>query len=212
MNVRIVLADDHPAVRKGLIQVFSEEGDLEVVAECCDGETALVAIREHAPDVAVVDLRMPRATGLDVLKRLQSEAVRPPVILLVGNISDDEVMEAMRLGVKGIVLKEFAPSLLVQSVRKVASGGVWLEKESVARVLDKLLGKEERAQSARSILTAREIELTVMTAGGLSNREIAEKLFISEGTVKSHLHTIFEKLSIKGRMQLAQFARENSLV
>jgi len=209
--INIVLADDHPVVRRGLTQFFDEVDDLRVVAECEDGESALNEVRKHNPDVLIVDLRMPGASGLEVLRRLRSESQQPATIILAGNISDDEVVEAMRLGAKGVVLKEMAPMLLVQCIRKVAAGGVWLEKEAIGRALGKLLQGGDGAR-ARNILTPREIEIVKMVAEGYGNREVAERLFISEGTVKTHLHTIYEKLGLKGRVQLVAYVRENGLM
>jgi DNA-binding NarL/FixJ family response regulator len=210
--IDIVLADDHPVVRRGLKQFFEEVDDLRVVAECEDGESALDEVRKHNPDVLIVDLRMPRASGLEVLRRLRSEEKQPATIILAGNISDDEVVEAMRLGARGVVLKEMAPMLLVQCIRKVAAGGVWLEKEAIGRTLGKLLQGASEAARARNVLTPREIEIVKMVAEGFGNREVGERLFISEGTVKTHLHTIYEKLGLKGRVQLVAYVRENGLM
>jgi len=209
--INIIVADDHPVVRKGLTQFFEEVEDLRVVAECEDGDAALSAVRRHKPDVLIVDLRMPGTNGLEVLRRLRSEEIPTATIILAGNISDDEVVEAMRLGARGVVLKEMAPMLLVQCIRKVASGGVWLEKEAIGRALGKLLQGSEGVR-ARNLLTPRETEIMKMVAEGHGNREVAERLFISEGTVKTHLHTIYEKLGLKGRLQLVAYARENALL
>lgn len=208
--INIVLADDHPVVRRGLTQFFEEVDDLRVVAECQDGMSAIDEVRKHNPDVLILDLRMPGASGLEVLRRLRSEAQQPATIILAGNISDDEVVEAMRLGAKGVVLKEMAPMLLVQCIRKVAAGGIWLEKEAIGRTLGKLLQGD--GPRARNVLTPREIEIVKMVAEGHGNREVAERLFISEGTVKTHLHTIYEKLGFKGRVQLVAYVRENGLM
>jgi len=211
MTIRIVIADDHPVVRRGLSQFFADEEEMEIVAECADGGSALAEALLHSPDVLIVDLRMPGMSGLDVLRRLREKSKPIPTVLLAGNISDEEVMEAMRLGVKGVVLKEMAPALLVQCVRKVATGGTWLEKEAVGRAMEKMLQTELTRERVRDVLTAREIEIVQMVARGLANREVGEKLFISEGTVKSHLHTIYEKLGIRGRVQLANYAQANGL-
>lgn len=210
MTIRIVLADDHPVVRRGLVQFFADVDDFDVVAECADGTAAIEEVRRLEPDVLVADLRMPGATGMEVLRRLREEPAAPAVILLAGNISDDEVVEAMRLGAKGVVLKEMAPSLLVQCIRKVAAGGIWLEKEAIGRALEKLFQRDDARP--RAALTPREIEIVRMVAEGIGNREVGERLFISEGTVKTHLHTVYEKLGLKGRVQLATYARENGLL
>ena len=211
-NIRLVLADDHPLVRKGLIQFFEEEDGVQVVAECGDGAAALEAIREKSPDVVLLDLQMPKMNGIQVVERARQLGLDPKAILLVGSIREDDVIRAMRVGIRGIVLKEMAPSLLLQAIRKVAAGGNWIEKESMARAMDQLLDDETRRQMAPKILTARELEIVRMVYDGLRNREIGEKLFISEGTVKSHLHTIYEKLGVKTRVQLVSYVRENRLV
>jgi DNA-binding NarL/FixJ family response regulator len=211
MPIRIVIADDHPVVRRGLVQFMADEEELEVVAECADGQSALEAVTRYAPDVLLVDLQMPRLDGIEVLRRLNAMPSPPPAVMLAGNISDDEVVEAMRLGVKGVVLKEMAPALLVACIRKVASGGTWLEKEAVGRALEKMLKQEQSRQKVREVLTPREIDIVKMVASGLGNREIGEKLFISEGTVKTHLHSVYEKLGLKGRVQLANYAQEKGL-
>jgi len=210
-RIRIVLADDHPVVRRGLIQFCEEQEDLEVVGECSDGAKALEAVARTSPDVLIVDLRMPVLTGLEVLARLRELPQSPATVILAGDISDDQVIEAMRLGARGVVLKEMAPTLLVQCIRKVAAGGVWLEKEAVGRSLERLLQQETTRVRARDTLTPRETEIVGMIARGLSNREIGEQLFITEGTVKTHLHTIFEKLEVRSRLQLAAYAREKGL-
>lgn len=210
--IRVVIADDHHFVRKGLTQFLSEENEIDVVAECADGLDAMKAIHDHRPDLLVLDLRMPRMNGLELLARMKEESIDTPVVLLVGNISDDEMLEAMRFGVKGVVLKEMAPELLVQCIQKVSSGGQWLEKQSVARLLERMLRNEKAADAPAPDLTSREREIVTMVATGMTNREIAGKLFISEATVKSHLHTVFEKLGVTSRMQLSIFARNRGLV
>lgn len=211
MPIRIVIADDHPVVRRGLSQFIADDPGLEIVAECADGEQALAAVTQHQPDVLIVDLRMPHVGGLNVLRGLRDAHQAVAVIVLAGNIADDEVMEAMRLGAKGVVLKEMAPSLLLQCIRKVAAGGTWLEKEAVGRTLERILQNQDSRDRARELLTPRELEIVRLVARGFGNREVGEKLFISEGTVKTHLHTIFEKLGLKSRLQLAMYAQEKGL-
>lgn len=155
MPIRIVIADDHPVVRRGLSQFIADDPGLEIVAECADGEQALAAVTQHQPDVLIVDLRMPHVGGLNVLRGLRDAHQAVAVIVLAGNIADDEVMEAMRLGAKGVVLKEMAPSLLLQCIRKVAAGGTWLEKEAVGRTLERILQNQDSRDRARELLTPR---------------------------------------------------------
>jgi DNA-binding NarL/FixJ family response regulator len=212
VTIRIVIADDHPVVRRGLAQFIADEDGLEIVAECADGAGALEAVAHHAPDVLIVDLSMPGMDGLEVLRRLKDLPSPPAPVVLAGNISDEEVVEAMRHGAKGVVLKEMAPSLLVACIRKVAAGGTWLEKEAIGRTMEKLLRQEHTRQQVRDVLTPREIEIVRMVASGMGNREVGEKLFITEGTVKTHLHSVYEKLGVKGRVQLANYAQEKGLM
>jgi DNA-binding NarL/FixJ family response regulator len=209
--IRIVIADDHPVVRRGLAQFIDDEDGLEVVAECSDGAAAIEAVTRHAPDVLIVDLRMPVLDGLSVVRHFRDAPAGTSIVILAGNISDEEVLEAMRNGAKGVVLKEMAPSLLVACIRKVAAGGTWLEKEAIGRALERLLRQEHSRQQVRDVLTPREVEIVRMVASGLGNREIAEQLFITEGTVKTHLHSVYEKLGVKGRVQLANYAQEKGL-
>jgi len=209
--IRIVIADDHPVVLRGLAEFFADEADLEVVAECADGESALEAVARHQPDVLVIDLDMPSVGGIDVLRHLREAGNSMPTVLLAGEISDEDVVEAMRLGVRGVVLKTMSGALLVQCIRKVAAGSTWLEKEAVGRAMTRLLQNREPGEAGRSTLTPREIDIARMVALGLNNREVGAKLFITEGTVKTHLHTIYEKLALKGRVQLANYAKEKGL-
>ncbi|HEX7677766.1 MAG TPA: response regulator transcription factor [Thermoanaerobaculia bacterium] len=212
MAIRIVLADDHPIVLNGLDQLFSREPDIEVTDRCTNGVDAVAAVKRERPDVLVADLRMPGMGGLEILGVVQSEAPSTRVVLLTARIDHEEVLEAIRGGVGGIVLKESAPRQIIGCVRKVAGGEQWLDESVSHRALDTILRREAGATRAGGILTPREIEVARMVARGLRNREIAETLFITEGTVKVHLHTIFEKLGISRRMQLAAYAREQMLV
>lgn len=209
MSIRIIIADDHPIVLDGLAQLFRLESDFVVVAKCVDGEEALAAVREHSPDVMVLDLRMPRRNGLSVIREAIRDKLPTRIVLLTAALDEEEVYEAIRLGVRGLVLKESAPKVLIQCVREVAAGREWLEKETVGRALTKFL---RRQGSPGSSLTPREIEIVAMVASGLRNKEIATRLSISEGTVKIHLHSIYEKLQVGGRLELSVYARDHGLI
>lgn len=134
------------------------------------------------------------------------------VVVFTTAIDEDQALEAIRLGVRGVVLKEMAPRHLVQCVRKVHAGEQWLEKRSIGRVLDKLLQREAGARETAGVLTPREIEIVRMVARGLRNKEIGVGLAISEGTVKTHLHNIYEKLHVDGRVALTLYAQQKGLV
>lgn len=210
-TLRLVLADDHPVVLAGLRTLLEDDGGFEVVASCCDGEDALRAIVRSDPDVAILDLRMPRMNGIEVLRALKEDAIACRVVILAAAIQEDEVLEAMQLGVKGIVLKEMAPSMLIRAVRKVEAGGQWLEKESLGRAIDRMLNRAETLQSLKVILTERELEIMKIAAVGKGSAEIAETLSISPGTVKTHLHSIYTKLGVDGRVGLMIYAKDRGL-
>ena len=208
--IRIVLADDHRIVLDGLAQLLSLESDFEVLQLCTNGEEALQAVERHHPDVLVADVKMPGLTGVDVLRRLGAgDGSR--VVLLTAHITDGQVVEAVRLNVGGIVLKEAASRALVQCVRTVAAGGRWLDEPTVRAATESVQRREASLASASRTLTRRELEIVRMVATGLRNKQIGEKLAISEGTVKMHLHSIYEKLGISGRVDLTNYARENEL-
>lgn len=209
--IRLILADDHPLVLDGLEQLIRVEPDFEVVARCRDGEEALREVRAQQPDVLVLDVRMPRVDGLEVLRTLRQEEIPTRVVLLTAAVEEEELVEALRLGVGGVVLKEMAPHLLLEAMREVHSGGSWLDKGSVSRIVTKLLHESEGRKEAAQLLTPRELEIVRMVARGLRNRAIAEQLLISEGTVKIHLHNIYQKLAVDGRLELAVYAQAKGL-
>lgn len=211
-TIRIAIADDHPIVLAGLEQLFKLEEDFEIVARCANGEEALEAVRTHLPDILILDLRMPDRSGLGVLRQMKDRQHPTRVVVLTAALDEDEVIEAIRLGARGVVLKEMAPRLLIQCVRKVFEGGQWLEKESVGRALEKIIRRGAVSPSAAGSLTPRELEVVRLVAEGLRNKEIGERLMISEGTVKIHLHSIYEKLQIGGRVELSVYARDRGLV
>jgi DNA-binding NarL/FixJ family response regulator len=212
MTIRLVLADDHPIVLQGLQQLFERHPDFQVVASCPDGATALAAVLEHQPDVLVMDLRMPGKNGLDVLRLLAAGQSLCRTILLTAIVRDDEVMEAVKLGVRGIVLKESSPEVLVDCVRRVYRGEQWIERETVTRALQRVLNRDGVEREGSESLTPREIEIVRMVAQGLRNKVIAERLSISEGTVKVHLHNVYEKLGVDGRLELVLSAQQKGLI
>ncbi len=212
MPIRLVIADDHPVVLGGLEQVFRLAEGFELVASCGGGNEALEAIRRHQPDVAVLDIRMPGMGGLEVARRLgEQEACSTHLVLLTADIQEEEVLEALRLGVRGVLLKEMAARLLIECVRKVHGGERWIELGSFGQALDKLARRDSAAAEVAKLLTPRELEIVRLVGHGLRNREIAEKLHISEGTAKVHLHRIFGKLGVETRSALARYAVEKGL-
>jgi DNA-binding NarL/FixJ family response regulator len=210
MTIHLALADDHPIVLDGLAQLFGLEPDLSVVARCRNGEETLRALRGERVDVLILDLRMPGNDDLAVLRTLREEGIPARILILTAAIDDDRLARALHLGVSGVVLKETAPQILVQAVRAVHAGGLWLD-ESLGRSLPQLLRRGADLGEAARSLTRRELEIVRMAESGMRNRSIAEKLQISEATVKIHFHNIYQKLKVDGRLELAAYARRHGL-
>jgi two-component system, NarL family, nitrate/nitrite response regulator NarL len=208
MTIRLVLADDHPLLLDALARLVGQEPDMEVVARCGDGEAALRAAREHRPDVLVLDLRMPRLGGMEVLRRVAGEAPGVRVVVLAGELDEGGLLEAVRLGARGVVLKDTGPDVLVRCVRTVHEGGQWLDSHVAGRALERLLARETARQRVAAVLTPREVELVELVSQGLRNKEVAARLGISEGTVKIHLHRIYDKLGVGSRVGLANHVRD----
>jgi DNA-binding NarL/FixJ family response regulator len=211
MSIRLVIADAHPLILAGLQHLFHQEDDLYIVACCRDGEETLKAVYQHHPDVLILDFRLPGKDGWVVLQELVEEPLPVRVVLLAAALDVDEALQACRLGVSGVVLKEMADHLLIPCIRKVYAGGRWIERSSISRAVDTLLRREAGEHKLAKILTPREREMVGCVVGGLHNREIADKLGISEGTVKIHLHHIYKKLQVSSRLALLQYAYEQGL-
>lgn len=211
MPIRVVLADDHPIVLRGLEALLQLEPDFRVVASCASGEEALAAVRAHRPDVLVLDIRMRGKHGLTLAREIRDANLPTHVVIFAAALDDAQMLEAYRLGVRAIVLKEMAPGLLVQCLRTVHAGGQWPEKRTVVGVLDKIRRQEVGAQPAGPVLTPREIAVVRMVAAGLRNKEIGTRLAIGEGTVKVHLHHIYGKLKVDNRVALTVYARANDI-
>jgi DNA-binding NarL/FixJ family response regulator len=211
-QIRIVLTDDHPIVLDGLQRLFQTQPDFNVVAACNDGDSALEALAKFEVDVLVLDQRMPGKTGLDVLRIVGERRLPVRTVLLTAALRDDEVVEAVRLGASGVILKEASPDTLLECVRRVYRGEQWIDHETLSRAFGHVLQRESAAREAGKMLTPREIEIVKMIASGLRNKAIADRLSISEGTVKIHLHNIYEKLGVDGRLELVLFAQDKGLV
>lgn len=210
--IRVVVADAQPIVLKGLEGVLSAERDFKIVAQCKDGEETLRAVQAHRPDILILDVRIPGKDGLAVLRAVRKDKLPTRVVFLVQALTDEEMFEATRLGVDGVVLKEMDPRLLVQCVRKVHAGQSWIERTSSARALQNLLRREAGARDIAQHLSGREIEIARMAARGLRTKAIAEALHISDGTVKTHLHQVYDKLNVQNRAGLVAYLTEKGIL
>jgi two-component system, NarL family, nitrate/nitrite response regulator NarL len=215
--IRIVIADDHPIFRDGLRRLLETEADLKVVGEACDGAEAVKLSRQLRPDILLLDLAMPRHPGLEALREMSTSqspnGVR--VILLTAAAEKNQIVEALQLGARGVVLKDSATQLLLKSIHTVMSGEYWVGRESVSNLVQYLRtlvqSSGEEARQKKFGLTPRELEIVSAVVAGYSNKEIAEYFKISEDTVKHHLSNIFDKLGVSTRLELALFAVNQSL-
>jgi DNA-binding NarL/FixJ family response regulator len=212
VTIRLLLADDHPIVLAGLRGLFEDTGGFEVVASCRDGLTAVEEAERLRPDVAILDLRMPGMSGIEVLREMKKKTLATRTVILAATIDELDAVEAMRLGVNGLILKEMAPTQLVSCVRKVHAGEQWIEKNAVGRAIERLIAQNETMSSLRALLTERELTVMKLVAEGLGGKEIASKLGVSYGTIKSHLHSIYGKRGVKGRVGLMNYARKQRLI
>src|ERR1035437_3944383 len=220
-KIRIVVADDHPIFRDGLCKLLALEEDFEVVAQAQDGRQVLEVLQQFEPDILLLDLKMPGLDGLATLQRLQAVKNKTRVIVLTASDDKNEFVQAMKLGTSGIVLKQTATELLIKSIRKVHAGEIWLDPHTPQAVIRQFVANEEPPQTPpptsqvrdreRSPLSQREREIVALVAQGFKNKEMAEKMFISEQTVKNHLHNIFDKLGVSDRLELALYAIHNNL-
>ncbi len=211
-----MVADDHPIFRDGLRKLLEAEGDFRVIGEASDGEEAVKLAHELKPDVLLLDLAMPRQPGLDALRELAAAATPVRTILLTVAIEKAQLVEALQLGARGVVLKETSTELLLKSIRSVVAGQYWVGREAVTdlvRVLRDLIpAAGEEAKKKAFGLTPRELEVVSAIVLGFTNRDIARKFNISEDTVKHHLTNVFDKVGVSNRLELALFAIEHRLV
>jgi DNA-binding NarL/FixJ family response regulator len=223
-KIRIVVADDHPIFRDGLCKLLALEEDFEVVAQASDGREVLDVLQQYEPDILLLDLKMPGLDGLGTLQKLQAARNKTRVIVLTASDDKNEFVQAMKLGTSGIVLKQTATELLIKSIRKVHAGEIWLDSHTTAAVIRQFVANDEPTTTVASQMTAppqrdrersplsqREREIVALVAQGFKNKEMAEKMFISEQTVKNHLHNIFDKLGVSDRLELALYAIHNNL-
>jgi DNA-binding NarL/FixJ family response regulator len=208
VTVRVMLVDDDALVRTGLRMILSSAEDLEVVGEVGDGARAVVAVREHRPDVVLMDIRMPEMDGITATAAVRRLDAPPQVIVLTTFQADEQVMSALRAGAAGFLLKDTPPAEIVSAVRLVAFGEAMLSP-SVTRTLLSHIGAAEASERRRiaeqrlAVLTDREREVALAVGSGASNAEVASSLFMSEATVKSHVSRLFTKLEVANRVHIA---------
>jgi DNA-binding NarL/FixJ family response regulator len=191
-----------------LRRLLTLEGDFEIVAEAQDGTEVMDILRDKEPDILLLDLKMPGLDGLSLLQRIQTQKIKTKIIVLTASDDEGEYVQAMRYGTSGIVLKQTATELLLKSIRKVYEGEIWLDSKTTAAVMRQFASPSDPGPRERDKprLSNREREIVALVAQGFKNKEIAERMFISEQTVKNHLHNIFDKLGVSDRLELALYA------
>jgi DNA-binding NarL/FixJ family response regulator len=208
--IRVALVDDQMLIRQGIRSLLELAGDIIVVAEAGDGDEASAVIARERPDVVLLDLRMPRKSGVDVLRELRAAGNLPPTIILTTFDDDEALLEGVRAGARGYLLKDVSLEQLTEAIRVVATGGSVIRPAVTERVLRGLehVRRDFEALSPPDPLTRREIEILRLMAGGYSNREIADALGTAEGTVKNHASSILSKLGVRDRTRAVLKALE----
>ncbi|HEY8186700.1 MAG TPA: response regulator transcription factor [Pyrinomonadaceae bacterium] len=215
-SIRILLVDDHRVMRLGLRLLIEKQQGLTVVGEASGRTDALEVAEREQPDIILLDLTLPGTDGIDLIPELLAVAEKARILVLTGVLEPEAHTRAMRLGAMGVVLKEKAPEVLIKAIEKVHDGEIWLDRGMVANVFsERLRVRETRRQDPEAAkiatLTAREREVIALVGHGLRNKQIADRLFISEGTVRNHLTTVFSKLEVSDRFELLMYAYKNGI-
>ena len=204
-QIRLLIADDHAIVRSGIRALLETVDDIAVIGEAADGQQAVDAVARHQPDVVLMDLEMPVLDGIEAIQQVMARWPETRILVLTSFASDDRVFPAVKAGALGYLLKDSEPDALIQAIRQVHRGESSLHPK-IARKLMQELSRPPAQPTTADPLTAREVEVLQVVAQGLSNQEIADKLVISEATVRSHISNILSKLHLASRTQVALYA------
>jgi two-component system nitrate/nitrite response regulator NarL len=211
-QIRILIADDHPILRDGLRKLLEAEADFVVAGEAANGQEALEATRQLQPDMLLLDFVMPGVPCLEVLRALTASPLATRTLILTASIAPDEIVKSLQLGARGVVMKDAASQLLMKAIRVVMEGQYWIGHESVTGLVDTFRARMFDTAERRFGLTPRESEIVSAVTGGFTNKEVAQRISLSEETVKHHLTKIFSKLGVSNRLELALFAVSQRLV
>lgn len=212
-RITVMIADDHVLLREGLKQILELEDDIEVVAQAGDGEEAIEKAQEYDIDVILLDINMPKTNGIETLRRLKDLGIRSKIIILTIHEDREYLFETMKIGANGYVLKDSDADGLIKAIKDVNDGKTYIQPSIASILVEELNDKDKKDSNYEKIesLTKREYEVLILVAEGLNNKEIANKLFISEKTVKNHVSNIFKKIKVNDRIQAAIFAFKNNI-
>lgn len=209
---RLVVADGHPVTIKGIENILSSEPTLELVETSTNAEDTLVALLQHQPELLLLDIDLPGRDPLSLLSDIAHNFPRVKTILFAVSIDDNQISKAIQLGVRGMLLKSAQPPLITQCLRRIQSGGQWLERKAVQSALEKILRRQLEIEKISQTLTPRELEVAILVAKGLSNKIVSQEIHISEGSIKTYLYRIYAKLNIKNRVELTLNLQERDLL
>jgi DNA-binding NarL/FixJ family response regulator len=210
--LRVLVTGREPIFLRGLRDVLEEAGGFEIVATCTSGDEALELIENRSPDMIVCGMQVRGFEGLGLLRAIRARELSVPVVIVSPTLPERALLEALGLGVNGMLLDDLPAELMVRCMRKVGAGGYWFEHQSMKGALDSIMHREAARHRARQELTTREIELVCLAAEGLRNKQIAQRLDITEATVKTHIRNIYKKLNRDTRLALRGYAEERGLV
>jgi DNA-binding NarL/FixJ family response regulator len=216
--IRVLIVDDHALFRRGLEMVLAEEDDIDLVGEASDGAEAVEKAGEALPDVVLMDIRMPRSSGIEACRAMKEVAPSTKIVMLTISDEEEDLFEAIRAGASGYLLKDIPYDEVADVVRAVHGGQSLINPSMAAKLLTEFaaLAKRDESEQAEQVpaprLTEREIEVLKLVARGMNNRDIAKELFISENTVKNHVRNILEKLQIHSRMEAVMIAVRENLI
>ena len=215
-NIRVLVADDHAVFRRGLEMVLASEDDITVIAEADDGQQAVDLAVEHVPDLVLMDVRMPRVSGIDATRAIKEHLPDAKIVMLTISDEEDDLYEAIKAGANGYLLKEISIDEVADAVRSVHAGQSMLSPPMATKLLAEFaaMARKDTEEQERSAprLTNREMEVLTYVAKGMNNRDIARELFISENTVKNHVRNILEKLHLHSRMEAVVYAVREKLL
>jgi two-component system nitrate/nitrite response regulator NarL len=213
-RIRVLLADDHAVFRQGLRRLLETERDFLVVGEAANSEEAVALVSQLRPDILLLDLSMPGGSGLEALTTLARIDVAVKVVVLTAEIEREQIVRALQLGARGVLLKSSAADLIFKGLRTIMAGQHWVDRQTVTDLVElvkELSGSPRQPSSNKFGLTPRQLEIVAAVVAGLANRDIARKLGISEDTVKHHLTQIFSRTGVSNRLELALFAMHHQL-